>query len=103
MASNDDPTELSERTGATEAETQRGAENRRKELDDLRWMLGHPQGRRVARRLFERTGLHKTSFHSSGSVMSFNEGQRNVGLWWLAELSAAAPDGFHKVLPETKQ
>lgn len=46
------------------------------------------------------TGVRQLSFNPSGSVMAFNEGRRNVGLWWESELLAVAPDGYIKLLKE---
>ena len=101
-----DPTDLNRLEREAEAEQAQAREARRKELDDVRWLLGHPQGRRFLARLFGVTGLYRTSFNHSGSVMAFNEGQRQVGLFLAAELTEASSDGFMKVLTEhnrTKQ
>lgn len=100
MATLDDPTDLNRIEREAEADEAKARETRRKELDDLRWLLGHPQGRRILNRILERTGVFRTSFNHSGSVMAFNEGRREVGLWVTAELSDASPDGFMKVLTE---
>ncbi len=100
MASINDPTDLNRIEREAEADEAQARETRRRELDDLRWMLGHPQGRRILNRILERTGVFRTSFNHSGSVMAFNEGRREVGLWVTAELSDASPDGFMKVLTE---
>ena len=100
MASTNDPTDLNRIEREAEADEDKERETRRRELDDLRWMLGHPQGRRILNRILERTGVFRTSFNHSGSVMAFNEGRREVGLWVTAELSDASPDGFMKVLTE---
>lgn len=72
----------------------------RQAVEDLRWLMGHKPGRRFVRRLLERTGVYRTSFHTSGSVMSFNEGQRNVGLGLVAEIQEHAPDQFLLMLKE---
>lgn len=100
MATLDDPTDLNRIEREAEADEAKARETRRKELDDLRWLLGHPQGRRILNRILERTGVFRTSFNHSGSVMAFNEGRREVGLWVTAELSDASPEGFMKVLTE---
>lgn len=100
MANNNDPTDLRGQELAAEAQEVVAAEHLRREQDDLRWLLGHPQGRRISQRLMEQTGIYRTSFNHSGSVMAFNEGRRDIGLWFTAQLSDAAPDGFIKVLAE---
>lgn len=100
MSAQQDPTDLSGRE-EDEAARRAGLDlQRRRELDDLRWLMGHAQGRRIAARVLERTGLFRTSFHNSGSVMAFNEGRRDVGLWLTAELQTATPDAFSKLLSE---
>ena len=83
-----------------EAEEAVARERRRKELEDLRWLLGHPQGRRIVTRLLGEAGVYRSSFNHSGSVMAFNEGKRHIGLFLTAELIEASPDGFMKVLKE---
>lgn len=100
VATTNDPTDLNRIERDAEADEAKTREIRRKELDDLRWLLGHPQGRRILNRLLERTGVFRTSFNHSGSVMAFSEGRREVGLWITAEMSEASPDGFVKVLTE---
>ncbi len=100
MALSDDPTDLNRQARETEGDELKARENRRKELEDLRWLLGHPQGRRIALRLLEEAGVFRSSFNHSGSVMAFNEGQRNIGLFLTAELLEASTAGYMKVLAE---
>lgn len=100
MATYDDPTDLKRQERDAEAEEAGARERRRKELEDLRWLLGHPQGRRIVTRLLDEAGVYRSSFNHSGSVMAFNEGKRHIGLFLIAELIEASPDGFMKVLKE---
>lgn len=65
--------------------------------------MAHAQGRRIAWRLLEKAGIYRTSFNHSGSVMAFNEGKRDVGLFLLAELNDAAPGGYLKMLGESQK
>jgi len=97
-----DPTDLKRLDREAEADEVDARETRRKELEDMRWLLGHPQGRRIALRLLDETGLFRSSFNHSGSLMAFNEGRRNLGLWLTAELMEANADGYLKVLREHK-
>jgi hypothetical protein len=69
-------------------------------VEDLKWLMGHAQGRRIVTRLFEKTGIRRTPFHTSGSQMSFNAGAQNVGLWLEAEVLEASPDAYFKLLKE---
>lgn len=100
MATYEDPTDLKRQERDAEAEEAGARDRRRKELDDLRWWLGHPQGRRIAMRLLDEAGVYRSSFNHSGSVMAFNEGKRHMGLFLTAEFLEASPDGFMKVLKE---
>ena len=102
MAISADPTDPNRYEREAEAEDAEAREIRRKELEDLRWLLGHPQGRRIALRLLDETGVFRSSFNHSGSLMAFNEGKRNVGLWLTAELMESNADGYLKVLKEHK-
>lgn len=102
MAISADPTDLNRHEREAEAEEAEARETRRKELEDLRWLLGHPQGRRIALRMLDETGVFRSSFNHSGSLMAFNEGRRNIGLWITAELMEASSEGYLKVLKEHK-
>lgn len=96
----DDPTDLLGQEREAEAERLQVRERRRRELDDLKWLMAHPQGRRITARLLARAGVDKTSFNHSGSVMAFNEGRRDMGLFIKAEVFEASPDGYFKILKE---
>jgi hypothetical protein len=102
VATNNDPTDLKRQEREAEADEAGAREHRRKELDDLRWMLGHPQGRRIVMRLLEEAGVFRSSFNTSGSVMAFAEGRRHMGLFLTGELLEASADGYMKVLKEFK-
>lgn len=100
MATNTDPTDLIRQDRDAETEEAVARDNRRKELEDLRWLLGHPQGRRIVTRLLDEAGVYRSSFNHSGSLMAFAEGKRHIGLFLTGELLEAAPEGFFKVLKE---
>ena len=102
MAINNDPTDLNAQARDAEADEVGARERRRKELEDLRWWLGHPQGRRIISRLLDEAGVYRSSFNHSGSVMAFSEGKRHMGLFLTGELLEASPDGYMKVLKEFK-
>lgn len=102
MATNTDPTDTKRQERDAESEELVAREHRRRELDDLRWLLGHPQGRRIISRLLDEAGVFRSSFNHSGSVMAFAEGRRHMGLFITAELLEASADGYLKVLKEFK-
>jgi hypothetical protein len=67
---------------------------------DLMWLMSHKQGRRIASRLLEQAGVFRSSFNEAPSVMAFNEGRRDMGIWITAELLAAASDEYFTMLRE---
>lgn len=95
-----DPVDLLGQEREIESEELKSREKRRREIEDLKWLAAHPQGRRIASRLLEEAGVFRTSFNHSGSVMAFNEGKRHIGLFLTAELMDAAPEGYFKLLKE---
>lgn len=95
-----DLTDLRGQERDAERDEQVAREKRRRELDDLKWLMAHPQGRRIVGRLLEEAGVNRTTFNHSGSVMAFNEGKRHIGLFLTAEVLEAAPEGYFKLLKE---
>ncbi len=96
-----DPTDALTDEPQAAAEAQRAAEfKRQQQVDDLKWLMAHAQGRRIATRILERTGYRRTPFNTNGSTMAFNAGQQNVGLWFEAELVDASPDAYLKLLKD---
>jgi hypothetical protein len=65
---------------------------REQHLADLRWLLGHESGRRIAHHYLEVAGLWRTSFSGEALSSAFQEGQRNLGLRLFADLAEAAPE-----------
>ena len=97
-----DPTDLRGHEREAEADEAVAREKRRKELEDVKWMMAHPQGRRIAARVLDQAGVNRSSFNHSGSLMAFNEGRRDIGLWFTAEMLEATPTGYLKLLTEYK-
>lgn len=94
-----DPIEpVDEREEATEQA--RRALKRKQQVEDFKWLMAHAQGRRIVSRLLEESGVHRTSFNHSGSVMAFNEGKRHLGLYLMAEILEIAPESYVKLLKE---
>lgn len=79
------------------------ADNARKTfVEDVRWLMSSPRGRRLVWWLLSKSGVSRTSFNNSGSVMAFNEGQRNIGLMLQAEVLEASPDAYMTMLQEQR-
>ena len=73
---------------------------RQQQIDDIKWLMAHAAGRRFVSRLLEESGAFRTSFHSSGSTMAFNEGRKHIGYFLTGELLEITPDGYLKLLKE---
>lgn len=74
---------------------------RRRELEDVAAILATVEGRRFYWRVMQRCGIHKSSFTGNNTTF-FNEGERNIGLFLLAELEEADPTAYVKSLTEAK-
>jgi hypothetical protein len=95
-----DPTDLQANTAEEASEQDAARLVQQQQVDDLKWLMAHPQGRRIVARVFEKTGIRRTPFNTSGSVMAFNAGAQNVGLWLEAQVLDVAFDGYTKMLKE---
>ncbi len=83
---------------------QQAKEQRASEMHDLGVILDSQAGRRVLRRLLERTGpLRQTWDVESERVSSLRAGERNVGLWLLAELTDARPESIGGLIAELQK
>lgn len=79
------------------------AENaRRTFIEDVKWLMSSPRGRRLAWWLLDKAGVNRTSFNNSGSAMAFNEGQRNIGLMLQAQIIEQSPDAYMTMLNEQR-
>lgn len=73
---------------------------RQQQIDDIKWLMAHAAGRRFVSRLLEETGTFRTSFHTNGSTMAFNEGRKHLGYFLTAELLEITPEPYFKLLKE---
>ena len=81
---------------------ERELSNRERELNDLAFVLTHRQGRRVIWRQLTEAGVFKSSFHTSASVVYFNEGRRDLGLRLLADVMETDATAYHLMASEAK-
>ncbi len=95
-----DPTDTDATDRAREAEQLNVTEARRREAEDFKWLMAHAQGRRFMHRLLAHTGVYRSSYNHSGSLMSFNEGKRTVGLMLMSEIMELTPELYFKLLKE---
>lgn len=72
---------------------------RERELDDVRHILASEEGRRFVWRYLGITGVFQTSFTGSSETF-FKEGQRNVGLKLIDDITQAEPESLIKMMKE---
>lgn len=87
-----DPTDIRAVEQIRRQEERKAKNARLTELDDIKWLMGEKRGRRFMWRLLSRTGIYATSFSTNGMQMAYREGERSVGLDFLADVHLADPD-----------
>lgn len=95
-----DPTEDLEPSSAQAEADAKARHKRKQEVEDIKWLMAHPAGRRFVCRVLAESGVHRTSFHASGSTMAFNEGRKHVGYVLTGELLELVPEAYLKMLKE---
>jgi hypothetical protein len=89
---------------AAEIANKQAADRRASELNDLGILFDTQAGRRVLRRILERTGpLRQTFDADSERLSSMRAGERNIGLWILAELVDARPEGVGALIADVQK
>jgi hypothetical protein len=75
---------------------------REQELNDVRFILSTPQGRRFVWRYLD--GLFRLSARSAEPYWTyFNEGERNVSLKMQADVVEASPEALLEMMTEAKE
>lgn len=79
-------------------------DRRRKELEDVAFILSSPQGRRFYWRYLDECGIYKTSVVPGypDSYTFLLEGQRNIGIKLMTDLQEADPDAYILMLKENQ-
>lgn len=72
------------------------------QVKDILFLMDSVQGRRFMWRLLSRCGVYRLSY-TGNSDTYFREGERNIGLWVLAELARADQQLFLKMQLENQQ
>lgn len=78
-------------------------EVRDEEIDDLRWMLSGPKGRRLMWRILARTGMGESIFRQPSIAVRpeerliFNGAWKDFGEWLKCEAAAADPVNYEKM------
>lgn len=96
-----DPTDLQAKERAQKASKEKKRLTSEREAEDFKWLMSDKRGRRVVRRLLERTGVYRTSF-TGNSETFFREGERNIGLHYMAMAHAHCMDKYALMITETR-
>lgn len=72
------------------------------EVDDLKWLMAHKQGRRIVWRLLQSYGVFRSSFRVDALEMAFLEGARNHGLKLLADVHEHCDERYADMMKEAK-
>lgn len=76
---------------------QKRADERKQELEDVKWLLKHQSGVRFLKRLFSEGRIFSSTF-TGNSQGFFLEGQRNLALVFLGDVVEAAPEKLADLL-----
>lgn len=68
-------------------------------IDDFRWLMNQPQGRRYIHGLLQSTGVYLKSY-TGNSETFYREGRRSIGLETLGDINALCPEKFITMLEE---
>jgi len=98
---NYDPFDIAGQQKRREDRGNRSALQRKTDEEDIRWLMGQKQGRRIVARLLSMTGVYRTSF-TGNSETFFREGMRNIGLILLSDIHNLCPEEFVSMLKEQK-
>lgn len=69
---------------------------------DLQWLMGDVRGRRFMWRLLGRSGIYRTSFTGEALSMAFREGERNVAIVLMDEITRHCPKRLSEMQTEAR-
>lgn len=75
---------------------------RESELNDLRWVLSDPRGRRFVWRLMSFCKVFESIWHPS-AVIHYNSGQQDVGHMIMADVVEANDESLITMMRESKE
>lgn len=74
-----------------------------RDIDDIKFVMGSEQGRRVIWSLLEKGQVFGACFSVDPHITAFNEGQRNLALVLLQRVMAHCPDQYLKMAAEASE
>lgn len=63
-------------------------------------LMGSRDGRAFVWNILSRVRIFATSFNQSNAQTAFNEGERNIGLWLMADINRLCPDQYPVMVKE---
>jgi hypothetical protein len=97
----EDPLDLDGQDKATDARARKSRSEAVSEADDIKWLMSGKRGRRVMWRLLDRAGVFRSSF-TGNSETFFREGQRNIGLAYMAQVHEFSPETYQSMVEENR-
>lgn len=76
---------------------------REKELNDIRFIMNDPRGRRFFWRLLGALRTYESVFDNSGSKMAYNSGRQDVGHFLMSEITQANPEAYLTMINEAQK
>lgn len=96
-----DPFDLRGQERTKKEKSERDKHAQQVDAEDIKWLMGSKRGRRIVWRLLGRTGVFRSSF-TGNSETFFREGERNVGLFLLAQINGNCPETYNLMVQEQK-
>lgn len=73
-----------------------------RDIDDIQFVMGTEQGRRVIWALLEKGQVFGVCFNADPHFTAFNEGQRNLALSLFQRVMSHCPDQYLKMAAEAQ-
>ena len=102
MHAEEDPTDVAALDERRIAREKQARIDSIEERGEFVWLMSSKRGRRIVWRLLEKAGVYRSSFSAEPGVMAFQEGQRNIGLMIVAQIHAAAPGSYVRMIEEQR-
>jgi hypothetical protein len=102
MAGGYDPFDL---VGQEEDEQRRKDEAELKAMNaesDFKWLMSHAKGRRIVWSLLEKAHVFQSSYTGDNTTF-FREGERNIGLFLMAQINEFCPDLYVQMVLEQNE
>ena len=76
---------------------------RDREVEDLKWLMGHRQGRRIMWRVLGMTGLFRNPHIPGTNDVLFRCGEQNIGQMLNAEIHTICPEQYPVMVKEHQE